>query len=52
MPTTVERTPSPAGFPSWSDWLPPAPWECPNCGHVLITREPAPRCTACGFHDA
>jgi rubrerythrin len=49
MPTLAKE--KPISHPRTFDWLPPAPWSCPVCRTVLVTREAAPRCPCCGFLD-
>jgi rubrerythrin len=43
---------APPGFrPTAFDFAPPAPWTCPVCRTVLVTREAHVRCPLCGHHD-
>jgi rubrerythrin len=38
--------------PRTYDWTRPARWVCPRCDFATLTREAAPRCSACGYRES
>jgi rubrerythrin len=46
MTMTVETT---VFRPGPFDFTPPAPWACPQCATVIVTRDAKVQCPVCGL---